>query len=127
MAGVFDKLHNDIGGDDQGGLSIIELADLPTEQRKVMRLMLREVEMTEQALHEAVAGWPEDDRLSEEALEETLDILSKNQWLIRMGEERIVYRANLRRKAGSDLAKSMWGNLDAKIAQQRKPPPAAEE
>lgn len=123
MAGVFDKLHSDIGGgDEEGGLSIIELADLPSEQRKVMRLMLREVEMTEQALHEAVAGWSEEDRLSEEALEETLDTLSKNQWLIRMGEEHVTYRANLRRKAGSDLAKSIWGNLDAKIAQSKAAP-----
>lgn len=128
MAGVFDKLHGEIGGEeDEGGLSILDLADLPGEQRKLMRLMLREVELTEDELREAVADWPEEDRLSDEALDQVLDELSSNLWLIRMGEEQVTYRANLRRRAGSQLAKSIWGNLDAKIAETSSSSAEAEE
>jgi hypothetical protein len=124
MAGIFDKLHGDIGGDeDDGGLSILDLADLPPAQLTLMRMMLREVEMPEDELREAVSAWPEDQRMNEEELTETLDALSNNQWLIRMGEENITYKANLRRKRGSEVAKSIWGNLNAKITQSAPPPP----
>lgn len=128
MAGVFDRLHGEIGSDegDEGGLSILDLADLPAGQRKLMRLMLREVELTDRELREAVASWPEEDRMSDDELKTTLDALVSNLWLIRMGEENLRYRANLRRKPGSAVAKSIWGNLDARIAQSSSSDPTQE-
>ena len=126
MSGVFDRLNNQIGveEEDQGGLSILDLADMPPAQLKLMRLMLREVEMSDEALREAVAAWPEEDRLSQAELDATLDTLSRNLWLIRMGEERITYRANLRRKPGSVVARSIWGDLDARIQESKTSGPA---
>ena len=127
MAGVFDRLHNEIGGEEEeGGLSILDLADMPPDQRRLMRLMLREVQMTYEELVEAVGTWSEDDRLSREELDEALNTLSKNLWLIRTGEERITYRANLRRKRGSDVAKSIWGDLDSRITQGKSAQPPSE-
>jgi hypothetical protein len=128
MAGVFDRLHSEIGSDeeDEGGLSILDLADLPAGQRKLMRLMLREVELTDRELREAVASWPEEDHMSDDELKSTLDALVSNLWLIRMGEERLRYRANLRRKPGSVVAKSIWGDLDARIAQSSSADPTEE-
>jgi hypothetical protein len=122
MAGVFDRLHSEIGGEEEeGGLSILDLADLPPTQRKLMRLMLREVQLTYEELRGAVEAWPEAERMGQEELDEALDVLSKNLWLIRMGEEHITYRANLRRKPGSDVARSIWGDLDSRISRGQAP------
>jgi hypothetical protein len=82
-----------------------------------MRLMLREGEMTHAQICEAVEAMPEAERLSRAELDGALDALSKDLWLIRMGEERITYRPNLRRKPGSKLAQSIWAALEAKIEQ----------
>jgi hypothetical protein len=121
MGGVFDQLHSQIGGqgEDQG-LTLLDLAELSPPLRKLMRLMLREVEMPYSELCEAVQEMPAEDRLSQEELDEALDTLTEQRWLIRLGEETITYEVNLRRKAGSTLAKSIWANLDAKIEEQRR-------
>jgi hypothetical protein len=121
MGGVFDQLHSQIGGqgEDQG-LTLLDLAELSPPLRKLMRLMLREVEMPYSELCEAVQEMPAEDRLSQKELDEALDTLTEQRWLIRMGEENITYEVNLRRKAGSTLAKSIWANLDAKIEEQRR-------
>ncbi len=119
MSGVFDRLSKQLGDvDTEGGITALDLAELPPPLRKIMRLMLREVEMTYPDLCKAVAEMDDPDRLSQAELDEALDMLSKQYWLLRMGvEEKITYRVNLRRKAGSSLAKNIWASLDAKIAQ----------
>jgi hypothetical protein len=58
---------------------------------------------------------PDDVRMSQAELDEALNQLSKDGWIIQMGEEQITYRVNLRRKAGSTLAKSIWSALDDRI------------
>jgi hypothetical protein len=120
--GIFNQLNRQIGGDDDEdrGISPLDLRDLPPAMRKVMRMMLREVEMSEASLREAVAGWPAADQITGEELDEALDELVRHGWLIRRGEETVFYEANLRRKTGSELARSVWGNLDSRIAEQRK-------
>lgn len=121
MGGVFDHLHDQIGGEREGeGLSPLDLRELPPRLRKLMRMMLREVEMTYAELCEAVAQMPPEDRLSQDELDEALELLTQQRWLIRMGEEMITYEVNLRRRAGSDLAKSFWGTLDTRIEEQRR-------
>jgi hypothetical protein len=126
MGGVFDRLHSQIGvEEEEGGLSVLDLAALPPAWRRLMRLMLREGEMTHAEICEAVEAMSEAERLSRAELEEALDLLSKNLWLIRMGEERITYRPNLRRKAGSKLAQSIWASLESRIGPSQ--PSAPEE
>lgn len=119
--GVFDKLHNQIGGDqDSGGISPLDLKDMPAHQRLIMRMMLREVELPYVEIIDWAADLPEEQQMSQEELDEALAELTTAGWLIRFGEENITYEANLRRKAGSTLAKSIWANLNSKIDQQRK-------
>nr|MBN1228278.1 hypothetical protein [Anaerolineae bacterium] len=117
MSGVFDQLHNQIGGQDEdsGGISPLDLRDLPDNQRRIMRMMITEVELPYTEIRE----WAED-FMSQDDLDEALADLVMQGWLIRMGETNIVYEANLRRKAGSELAKSVWANLDKKIAEAQK-------
>lgn len=120
--GVFDRLQRQLDDKSQdGGISPIDIASLPPALRRIMRLMLRELEMNRAGLLEAVQAMDEPDRLSTDELDQALDELSKQQWLIRFGEgERASYKVNLRRKAGSTLSSSIWASLEDKI--ETKPP-----
>jgi hypothetical protein len=125
MGGVFDRLNNKLGGDqsDSGGISPIELAKLPPVQRQLMRLLLRELEMTDKTLRESIAEMPEDKRPSESDLDMALKELAREGWVIKMGEgDKITYKANIRRKAPSTLAKSLWSALDTKIEETKATP-----
>jgi hypothetical protein len=117
MAGVFDRLQKQI--DDkrkEGGITILDLADLPPALRKIMRLMLRQLQMNYPQLCNAMDQMPEDERLTRADLDEALKKLTEQAWLIQIGEgERAIYKVNLRRKAGSQLGEDIWQNLDAKL------------
>jgi hypothetical protein len=117
MDGIYDRLQKQI--DDrrkEGGISVLDLADLPPTLRKIMRLMLRRLQMSYPQLREAFEQMPEGDRLTRVYLDEALKELSGQAWLIQIGAgERAIYKVNLRRKAGSQLGESIWENLDAKL------------
>jgi hypothetical protein len=117
MSGVFNRLQNklEIQKREQG-ISPLEIADLPPNLRKVMRLMLREVAMKYSELQRAVEAMPESQRMSEEDFNQALAMLVEQNWLIRSGEgDMVTYRVNLRRKAGSNLDKDIWASLENKI------------
>jgi hypothetical protein len=121
MGGLFDKLQNQIENRAQeGGISAIDIASLPPTLRKIMRLMLRENEMTYAAIREAVEAMPEADRLSQSDLSDALNALTSESWLIRLGQdETITYRVNLRRKAGSGLGGAIWARLESRLEQNK--------
>jgi len=125
--GVFDRLQRQLDDKSQeGGISPIDIAALPPALRRIMRLMLRELEMNRAGLLEAIQAMDEAERLSEQELDDALAELSKQQWLIRFGEgERASYKVNLRRKAGSTLSSSIWASLEDKI--ESKPPDNPED
>lgn len=114
MSGIFDRLNTQIEQSGDGGISPLDLAKLPDNLRKIMRLMVREVEMSEEELVEAIKGWPKDEHMDSDAISDALKLLVKDGWLIKMGEQNITYRANLRRKAGSQLR--FWSALDDRIS-----------
>ena len=121
--GVFDRLNSKLEAREmEGGISALDLRDLPPGLRKVMRLMLREVEMTYPAIGEAMEAMPEAERLNRSELDQALEQLSKQGWLIKLGEERITYKVNLRRKAGSTLAQGIWNALDKRIEESKNKP-----
>jgi hypothetical protein len=117
MPGVFDRLQKEIENKgDEGGITALDLADLPPTLRKIMRLMLRELQLSYPQLIETVAALPENERLATKDLEEALATLTAQSWLIRIGQgEKAIYKVNLRRKAGSKLASGVWNNLDEKL------------
>jgi len=118
MSGVFDRLQSQLGGQgDEGGITPLDLAGLSPALRKIMRLMLREVEMSYSDLCEAAKGLPEADSLTPAELDKALDDLSRQGWLIKMGEDKISYRVNLRRKAGSTLG--IWATLSSRIEESQ--------
>lgn len=117
MSGMFDRLQKQI--DDQrkeGGITVLDLADLPPALRKIMKLMLRQLQMNYVQLSAVMEQFPESERLTRNNLDEALEKLVEQAWLIQIGEgERAIYKVNLRRKAGSQLGENIWQSLDAKL------------
>ena len=122
MPGVFDRLNKEIQDKQQeGGITALDLADLPPALRKIMKLMLRELQMNYPRLHEAMDAMPEGDRLTRDDLNEALATLTQQYWLIRIGEgEKAIYKVNLKRKAGSTLAGGIWSSLNDRLKDKPK-------
>jgi hypothetical protein len=127
MSGIFDRLQKKMDGESSNeGISPLDLAALPPLLRKIMRYLLREYELLYTEICEWAAELPEEERPSRADLDQALETLSKQFWLIKRGEgARVRYQANLRRKAGSKLAEGVWNVLDTKLAEaakNKKPP-----
>ena len=117
MAGIFDRLQKELNDREQeGGITALDLADLPSPLRKLMRLMLREIEMDYASLAKAAQAMPKSDFMDLAALDQALETLCDKNWLIRRGQEELIsYRVNLRRKPGSNLSQGIWAALNKKI------------
>ncbi len=117
MPGVFDRLNKEIQDKQQeGGITALDLADLAPSLRRIMKLMLRELQMDYPRLCETMDSFPPEERLSRPQLDEALATLTRQFWLLRIGEgPRAIYKVNLRKKSGSTLATGIWSNLDAKL------------
>ncbi len=83
------------------GLSVLDLAKLPPDQYKVMRVLLREREMSYTALCNHMDALPTHERLSREALNDVLETLIEQHWLLNTGD---IYKPNLRRKSNRVLS-----------------------
>ena len=105
----------------ESGISVLDLAKLPPNQRKIMRVLLRRVEMTYSELYEAVEAMPEAERIDQSELDDALETLSEQGWLIQMDDQRIIYKVNFRRKAASSLPQSILSALDPKSGQDNEP------
>ena len=117
MPGVFDRLNKEIENKKkEGGITPLDLVDLPPALRKIMRLMLRELQLDYNKLCETMDAMPENERLSRDDLDDALSNLAEQSWLIRIGEgQKAIYKVNLRKKAGSTLAGGIWNSLDSKL------------
>lgn len=118
MSNVFDRLQRQLNIQKrENGISALELADLPPNLRRIMRLMLRELVMKTDQIVSAVAAMPEANRMSQNEIEAALAALVEQNWLLASGEgEFLSYRVNLRRKAGSALGQDIWATLNSRIA-----------
>jgi hypothetical protein len=117
MSGIFDRLQTKIDDKNkQGGITVLDLADLPPALRKIMRLMLRQIRMDYLQLCAAMDNLPEAERLARVDLDRSLETLTAQAWLTRLGEgAKAVYKVNLRVKSGSTLAGGIWVSLDEKL------------
>lgn len=117
MTGTFERLQkqlDDTRGKD--GISVLDLADLPPALRKIMKLMLRQIRMNYPQLVAALEQLPQAEQMTHAELDETLERLSEQAWLIKVGQgEGAHYKVNLRRKAGSKLGETIWQRLDSRL------------
>jgi len=127
MSGIYDQLQKKMDLKTQPeGISQLDLAALPPLYRKIMRYIQREHELMYTEICQWVAELPDDERPGQVDLDQALEALSKQFWLIKRGEgDRVRYQVNMRRKAGSKLAAGVWNTLDTKIAEisKKKEPP----
>lgn len=116
MSNIFDHIQNELDNrqaQTREGISILDLVDLPKPLRNMMRMMLRKTKLT---YPEIVI---EMDSFGKQELDQTLDALVKQSWLIRFGEEEnATYKVNLNRKRGSSLGDNFWLAIDKKIEER---------
>jgi predicted transcriptional regulator len=110
------------------GLSTLDFGALTPAERVVVRLILRKVETTYAEVCVVVAALPEDKRLSQAELDETLKTLAERGWLTQRGEgPNSVYKVNIRsrstRKAGESPLRKAWDALEAHDQAGASPPP----
>jgi hypothetical protein len=119
---IFDRLQKKLDVQKaEEGITAGDISELPAPLRKIMRLMLREVEMTYAAIIEAVEATPGPERMSRQTIDEALEALTTQMWLVRRGEgDKMNYMVNLRRKAGSGLGTNFWNALENKISENKK-------
>jgi hypothetical protein len=117
---MFDSLKGKLEENPEDGLSPIQIASLPPTERKIIRLLLRELEMSHAAIWEALQALPEDERPGYDEMETALDNLAAESWVIRMGEgDSRKYEPNMRRKPPSVLSKAVWAQLNNRIADNK--------
>lgn len=128
MSGVFSRLQDKMPPEDDSN-RVAAMASLPPDQRKLMRMLLREGEaMKYTAIWETVEAMPEADRMSRDDLDATLADLASEGWVIRMGEgDSLAYEANLGYKPPSNLSHAIWSTLGSKIQQSKSLREASED
>ncbi|MCB2179507.1 hypothetical protein KQH54_00125 [bacterium] len=125
MSDLFDRLQNELDNrNEEGGISPMDLLDLPDALRKIMRKMLRSRTMRKAEIHAFMETWDKKEKLSPKELEEALAALVAQGWLIILGEgENLGYRVNLRKKKGSTLNDNIWGAIDSRLGGAKKDTP----
>ncbi len=121
MSGLYDRLNDQLGKDDDNqpaGLTPLDIADLPDGQRQVMFALLRDSRSSGDGVSADVLR----EKLPQvEGLAAVLDELTRNSWLIRLGEApNVRYKVNLRRKRGSSLGGGIWSSLSNRLAEEEQ-------
>jgi len=118
MSKLFDRLQKELDSrqeETREGVSVLDIVDLPTPLRKIMRFVLRKTKLA-YTYSEIAAEMKEFDK---QELDQTLAALVKQDWLIRFGEdESATYKVNLSRKRGSALGANFWSVIDRKIEER---------
>jgi predicted transcriptional regulator len=122
MESIYDRLNKRLKVDKrEGGISPLEIAELPPPLRRVMRLMLRENSLTVAQMAEVVCV---DNQMTRPELEQALDELTRQSWLLRNGSgESAQYEVNLRRRTSAMTG--IWATLNERIQEQN--PSAADD
>ena len=87
------------------GLSILDLASLSAAQLQVMRIILRDIEVSYESLCASIDKLPAAEGLSRAALDDTLQDLVEKEWLLILDADPAkVFKANLRRKSSRTVS-----------------------
>lgn len=106
------------------GLSLLDLMDMPPAWRTVMRLLMREKSMRHGALASAIANLPEDQRLSEAELGQTMDELCGRGYLsCETTPEGTRYELIVARKQSRKLSSGIWNALGVETDTDAPAPP----
>lgn len=122
MSDLFDRLQNELDiRAKEDGITPLDLAELPTPLRRIMRKMLRAIELDKNEIGMIFNDLPAEERNEVKNLDDALKILTKQGWLISLGEsDNTRYKVNLRRKRGSELAADIFNKLDEQLSQRQE-------
>jgi len=111
---LFNKLSPD-GDPSDSGMNTYELPNMPENQRRLMRIIMRKREISYQELLETIDNLPDEERLAPDQVDETLEDLNREGHIICVLEgQETTYKPNLRRKSGRNLMiKGLWDVLDS--------------
>jgi hypothetical protein len=115
MPGIFQRLQAQLGDDDHGGITPLEIADLPDGQRRILLWMLRDRAAAADGigvngLRERMPNPPDD-------CAAVFNVLAQDGWVIALGEEpNVRYKVNLRRKRGGTTGFGLWSLLNDRIS-----------
>lgn len=115
---LFDRLSDQLDDDEEpsAGLTPLDIADLPDNQRKVMFALLRDNKAATEGIQRTALA-EKLDHFSD--LDETLAELVKSGWLIATGEApNLRYKVNIRHKRSSNLGLGIWSSLSDRITQR---------
>jgi hypothetical protein len=119
MPGVFDHLSahledEDGSAQDEAGLSPLDLAELPGDQKLIMLALLRDSASAFDGVPTDVLRSKVDGKV--EQFDPTVDLLAQQGWLIVMGEApQTRYRLNFRAKRGSRSSFNLWTILTDRL------------
>lgn len=103
----------DSSAEPSGGLSSLDFEHLSLAERTVIRAILRQREVDEAKLVEALADLPDAEQLSVAEMEQAIaQLLEQQHVLILEGEPRR-YKVNLRPKHTSSLRRPIWDALQS--------------
>ena len=122
MSDLFDRLQNELDiRAKEDGITPLDLAELPTPLRRIMRKMLRAIELDKNEIGQIFNDLPAEERKEVKNLDDALKILTKQGWLIALGDGgNRRYKVNLRRKRGSELAADIFNKLDERLSQRQE-------
>lgn len=119
MPDIFDHLSSRLQGDEVTGISPVDLADLPIEQRQLMLILLRDSTSAFDGVK--LETLREKLQSKDEHFDETLAQLVHNRWLIVLGEApNLRYRLNFRAKRGSSSDFNLWMVLTDRLPKNWK-------
>ncbi|MBE2181950.1 MAG: hypothetical protein IAE89_00870 [Anaerolineae bacterium] len=118
MPGLFDQLSAHLESDDSSGITPLDIADLPSDQRHIMLALLREQTGSGEGVAVEVLNVKFAGKIAD--IDAILTELVHNGWLIALGEApRLRYRVNLRAKRGSDASFGLWSVLSDRLPKDK--------
>ncbi len=120
MSDLFNRLQDEINAQEQpGGLSPIDLLDLPDELSQIIRKIIRRNGMKLADVAEALAVSPDEAR-------QTLESLVEKGFVRRVEVKNdIWYKARFAQKRSRTVSSSLWQALD-EVVEPKDAPPAAD-
>lgn len=111
--GIFDRLSARIPAEDRQGITVLDLADLPEPERRILLSLLR-LNASQGATSDTLREHLNDGTTADD-LTPRLERLVRDGWLLRVAEgQEARYRVNLRHKQKplSGLWSSLYDRLD---------------
>jgi hypothetical protein len=109
------------------GLNLLELGDLPSAWRAILRLLMREQPLSYAALVAALEKLPAGQQMQGDSLDEVLAEMMVRGYLIQqVVDGSRLFSAKIARKTGRAMSGSVWDALESTEGVDREPPPKAD-